>query len=109
MLPGFSKDNQFMAIEGFSVGTHNRSDEAFTVADLEKFRSENGLDTVPKKMLDSDIHTINEETDLLEEDPDIELEMGMNEKTTTTAYKPKSVKTTTTTTNTSNLITLIHQ
>jgi hypothetical protein len=43
MLPGFSNNEMFMAIEGFTSNNHNRSDEAFTVADLDKFRKENNF------------------------------------------------------------------
>jgi len=48
MLPGFSKDELFMAIEGFTSGSHNRSDEAFTVADLEEFKMDNFIDAQKK-------------------------------------------------------------
>jgi hypothetical protein len=43
MLPGFNNNDVFMAVEGFTAGQHNRSDEAFTIADLEEFEAANSV------------------------------------------------------------------
>ena len=43
MLPGFNNNDQYMALEGFTTGQHNRSDEAFTIADLEEFETANNM------------------------------------------------------------------
>jgi hypothetical protein len=100
MLPGFSKDELFMAIEGFASGSHNRSDEAFTVADLEEFKMDNFIDAKKKTKQTLDEEDMDEgkvgagevtELDMIDDEE-------QSGATTTTKGTMPTKKTTTTTT-----------
>ena len=102
MLPGFNieKDEQFMAIEGFTSGLHNRSDEAFTIADLEKFKLDNFDNTIPQEEdeyeEDEPITTIGITTTTKpSKGKALEKEGGATKYTTTTKYRPTRPTTTT--------------
>lgn len=92
MLPGFNidKDDQFMAIEGFTAGLHNRSDEAFTIADLEMFKDEKSPKT---SYAETTKNEMSKDMTLLKESGST----TTKPTTTTTTTKPKTTNRTTTT------------
>jgi hypothetical protein len=102
MLPGFSKDELFMAIEGFTSGSHNRSDEAFTVADLEEFKMDNFIDAQKKTKQTVDEEDMDEGkvADKEVTEPDMIDDEEQSGATTTTKKSMPTKKTTTTTTTT---------
>ena len=102
MLPGFSKDELFMAIEGFTSGSHNRSDEAFTVADLEEFKMDNFIDAQKKTKQTVDEEDMDEGKIGAGEvtEPDMIDDEEQSGATTTTKKTMPTKKTTTTTTTT---------
>jgi len=101
MLPGFNieKDEQFMAIEGFTSGLHNRSDEAFTIADLEKFKLDNFDNTRPQADEDEEDEPTTTTGVTTTTKPSkgktFEKEGKSTKYTTTTRYKPTKPSTTT--------------
>ena len=103
MLPGFNNNDQYMALEGFTTGQHNRSDEAFTIADLEEFETANNLKLSSanntSKSSDMADNTIAEEgTDYTENTTEESTTTRPAKTTTTRPAKKKPAKTTTTTT-----------
>lgn len=104
MLPGFNSNDQFMAIEGFTNSFHNRSDEAFTVSDLEEFQAANNIElpsvsnnTVNKKPQNKtglSKQNIDEEVNSEEELNDNELNTTTTRPATTKTTRPVITKTT---------------
>ena len=98
MLPGFNSNDQFMAIEGFTNSFHNRSDEAFTVSDLEEFQAANNIE-LPSVSNNTVNKKPQNKTGLSKQNIDDEVnseeELNDNELNTTTT-RPASAKTTTT-------------
>jgi hypothetical protein len=106
MLPGFNNNDQFMAIEGFTNSFHNRSDEAFTVSDLEEFKAANNVELPSVRNTTSNTKPYNN-TEISKQNTDDEnnaeeeLNNGLNTKTTRpTTTRTKTTRPTTTRTKT---------